>query len=112
MPIEQLSVVLPARNEAENLETVVRSVDRFCRTRFTHHEILVVDDGSDDGTEELLSRLRDECSSLRVLRHPRRQGYGAALRSGFRAVRLEHVLFLDADGQPVDGIKTRLDPPR
>ncbi|CAN5746825.1 N/A [soil metagenome] len=95
-----LSYFFPAHNEAENVETLViealaelpRLADRF--------EIVCVDDGSRDGTGEIAERLAAEHPGLvRVVHHPTNRGYGAALRSGFRAARYELVCFTDGDLQ-------------
>ena len=84
-----VSVVIPALNEATTIAEVVRSVPREIAT-----EVIVVDNGSDDGTG---SRARD--AGARVIWHPHR-GYGRACFAGFRAVdaRCRIVVFLDGDG--------------
>src|SRR5205814_10196721 len=63
------------------------------------HEILVVDDGSNDRTAAVVEELAAECPRVRLLRHDRPRGYGAALRTGFEAARFERVAFTDADSQ-------------
>ena len=62
-------------------------------------EIIVVDDGSRDRTAAIAERLAQKNALVRVIRHPQTLGYGAALRSGFRAARYEVIGFLDGDGQ-------------
>src|SRR5207245_10964069 len=62
-------------------------------------EIIVVDDGSQDGTAGVLDQLKAAHPSLRVVRHPVNRGSGAALRSGFAAARLPWIFLLDADNQ-------------
>jgi glycosyltransferase involved in cell wall biosynthesis len=89
----RLSVVIPVYNEVRTLEGLVDAV-RACDV--LDLEILVVDDGSTDGTRELL-REKIEPRVARVLYHDRNRGKGAALRSGFAAARGDLVLVQDAD---------------
>jgi len=95
----ELSIVLPAFNEAGNIERVVEDASAFLAEKGIRYEIHVVDDGSRDDTPRVLERLSHSAPALRVLRHPRNRGYGAALRTGLSAVRGEHVLLADGDGQ-------------
>jgi glycosyltransferase involved in cell wall biosynthesis len=95
----QVSAVLPAYNEEANLEEVVARVTTALAACAASHEIIVVDDGSQDGTPAVLQRLRGRHPTLRVVRHPQNRGYGAAVRSGFGAARYEWVFMMDADNQ-------------
>ena len=95
-----LSIVLPAYNEEGNIERVVRDASAAASGLVSSHEIVVVDDGSRDGTAAIMERLAAEMDGrLRVLRHPRNEGYGAALRDGFRATKGELVFYTDSDNQ-------------
>ncbi len=94
-----ISAVLPAFNEAANLPTVVPRVVAALRACTPDHEVLVVDDGSSDGTPAVLESLRADLPQLVVLRHPDNRGYGAALRSGFAAARRPWIFMMDADNQ-------------
>lgn len=85
-----LSIVLPARNESVGLARVLPLI----RERFPGAEMIVVDDGSTDGTPELAERL-----GARVLRTPYGMGNGAAIKRGARAAKGEVIVFMDADGQ-------------
>jgi glycosyltransferase involved in cell wall biosynthesis len=95
----EISAVLPAFNEAANLEQAVGSMAAALQAQARAFEIIVVDDGSQDGSAELLDRLKSRYPTLRVVRHPVNRGYGAALRSGFDAARLGWVFLMDADNQ-------------
>lgn len=86
----RLSIVLPARNESVGLAKVLPRL----RADFPAAEVIVVDDGSNDGTPELAERL-----GARVLRAPYGMGNGAAIKRGARAARGEVIVFMDADGQ-------------
>jgi glycosyltransferase involved in cell wall biosynthesis len=98
-PRPAVSVVLPAYNEEANLERTVRELLPVLEQTAADYEILIVDDGSRDETAAIAARLAAEVPRLRVLRHDRNRGYGAALRTGFAAARREWILLLDADGQ-------------
>ena len=96
----RLSIVLPAYNEQDNIERAVRSAHAACAPLVPTLEIVAVDDGSRDRTGEILRGLEaDLGGQLRVVRHERNQGYGAALRHGFLASRGELVFYSDSDNQ-------------
>lgn len=86
----ELSVIIPAKNEAASIGDVVSAV----RALYQEAEILVVDDGSDDETASLAER-----SGATVIRHPISLGNGAAVKSGARAARGEILVMMDGDGQ-------------
>jgi glycosyltransferase involved in cell wall biosynthesis len=87
-----LSVVIPVYNEVETVEEVVQRV----RSVPFNVEIIVVDDGSTDGTKEVLERLQGE-KGLRVFRQEPNQGKGAALKVGFQKATGNAVIVQDAD---------------
>lgn len=96
----RLSLVLPAYNEEGNIERAVREAAGAAAALTPDFELVVVDDGSRDGTAERLSALQCELGErLQVLRHDVNRGYGAALRAGFRAARGELVFYTDSDNQ-------------
>jgi glycosyltransferase involved in cell wall biosynthesis len=97
--VQELSVVLPAFNEEANIERVVRSCANYLNETGLDYEIIVVNDGSRDGTAEILNRLEQEMPRLRVQHHPQNRGYGAALRTGFAAAQKRFVFYMDGDGQ-------------
>jgi dolichol-phosphate mannosyltransferase len=96
----QLSIVLPAYNEEGNIERAVREAVRAAASLVPDYEVVVVDDGSRDGTAERLAALAVELEPrLSVIRHDVNRGYGAALRDGFRAARGDLVFYTDSDNQ-------------
>lgn len=95
----EVSAVLPAYNEESNLATCVSRVVQALEANATAHEVIVVDDGSRDGTAELLAQLERAIPTLKVVTHPHNRGYGAAVRSGFDAARYPWVFMMDADNQ-------------
>ncbi|HKY95993.1 MAG TPA: glycosyltransferase family 2 protein [Kiloniellales bacterium] len=102
----ELSVVVPALNERENLAPLVRQVVAAL-TGVARFEIIVVDDGSTDGSTQELLRLMQQEARLRALSHARRAGQSAAVVSGVRAARAPLVATLDGDLQndPVDLVR-------
>jgi glycosyltransferase involved in cell wall biosynthesis len=97
--VRELSVVLPAFNEEDNVDAVVRKCAAYLEARVPEWELLVVNDGSRDRTGEILNRLTSEFPRLRPLHHAVNRGYGAALRTGFDAATKRFVFYMDGDGQ-------------
>jgi dolichyl-phosphate beta-glucosyltransferase len=97
-PVPSLSVVIPAYNEEQRLERTIRDMMDWLRPRAERCEIIVVDDGSADGTSALVRRLERVFSELRLIRLPLNRGKGFAVRTGVVNARGEHILFADADG--------------
>jgi glycosyltransferase involved in cell wall biosynthesis len=98
-PLSSLSVVLPSYNEVGNTERLVRRLLEVLPPIARVWEVIVVDDGSADGTGALADRLAAELPGVRVVHHGVNRGYGAALRSGFSAAKHEFVFLTDGDGQ-------------
>jgi len=93
-----LSVVVPAHNEAGNIEAVAREALAKLAA-VGSFEVIFVDDGSSDETAAVLERIAKESGALRVARHPKRCGKSAALRTGMMAARALWVATMDGDGQ-------------
>lgn len=110
MLADQLTILLPAFNEARRLPSALEQVLAWCEARrgtLGSIEVVVVDDGSDDGTGEAVRR--DFAGRVRLVSRARRGGKGAALRSGIEQVRTRWMCFLDADASvPVDQIDVLL----
>ena len=85
-----ISIILPARNEARSLRTLLPEI----RARMPNAEIIVVNDGSDDDTLAVCAAF-----PVRVVSHPYPKGNGAAVKSGARAANGDVLIFMDADGQ-------------
>ncbi|HEY4887532.1 MAG TPA: glycosyltransferase family 2 protein [Candidatus Dormibacteraeota bacterium] len=95
-----LSLVMPAHNESENLSWLIPHINDVLPRITTRFNVIIVDDGSTDGTGPLATSLARELGmELRVVRHERKSGYGAAVGDGLRVADLEYTAFTDADGQ-------------
>jgi glycosyltransferase involved in cell wall biosynthesis len=95
-----LSVFFPAYNDAPSLprllETTFSTLERYA----SDYEVIVVNDGSQDKTGEVLEQLAKQYApNLRIVTHEQNRGYGGALRSGFAAARKEFVFYTDGDSQ-------------
>lgn len=98
-PPPELSVVVPVYNEAENLAALVDELEQTLTDRVAGYELILVDDGSRDGSLEVMRNLAAQRPQLRLLRMPGNCGQSAALAAGFRAVRAPVTVTLDADLQ-------------
>ena len=98
--VPELSYFFPAHNEEANLEPLVDEALATLPALADRFEIIIVDDGSRDRTGEIADRLAAAHPDIvRAVHHPTNLGYGAALRSGFRAARFGFVAFTDGDRQ-------------
>lgn len=94
-----LSLIIPAYNEAAGIRTALEEADQALAQLTADYEIIVVDDGSRDGTAQTAAAAARDFPHVRVLRHAENRGYGAALCTGFEAARCDRVAFTDADCQ-------------
>lgn len=102
----QLSVVVMSFNEARSLRPTFEEILASCERLGVPFEIVVVDDGSTDGSEALAAELAAADDRVRVIRHPQNLGLGGVYRTGFSEARGELVTFFPADGQfPADIIE-------
>ena len=93
-----ISVVIPCRNEAENLAFLIGEVDAALAA--SDYEVLIVDDGSTDGTAEVIAaRIAKGDGRIRHIRHDRSAGQSAAVRSGVFTARGKIIATMDGDGQ-------------
>ncbi len=94
-----ISIIMPAYREREGIARSASEAAAWLQSKNWPHEVLVIDDGSDDGTASEAAAAALTHSGIRVIRHERNRGYGAALRTGIAASRHGLVLMMDADGQ-------------
>ena len=94
-----LSVVVPVYDEKENLERLVEELEQALQTLGLRHEILLLDDGSRDGSSELIASMARSQEAVRGLYFRENAGQTAALDAGFKHARGRFVVTLDADLQ-------------
>ncbi len=98
-PRARLSLVFPVFDEERNIGLLLESSRQLAPQLADSFEIVVVDDGSRDGSADVIERYRRADPRIRVVRHASNCGYGAALRAGLREARGDLVFFTDADLQ-------------
>ena len=96
--VPDFSVVVPVRNEADNISPLIAELQTVM-TALQPYEIVIVDDGSDDATPEVLRDQARACPELRVIRHRSSAGQSAAITTGVNEARAGTIITLDGDGQ-------------
>lgn len=96
---ESFSIVLPCYNEEANIASTVHDVLSWFAKEGISGEVVVVNDGSSDGTGIVLSELEKQHPELVVVTHERNRGYGSAVRSGMDRASKEWIGYMDSDGQ-------------
>ncbi|HNX85189.1 MAG TPA: glycosyltransferase family 2 protein, partial [Bacteroidales bacterium] len=94
-----LTVVVPAYNEAESLPELAEWIDRVCTGSSIGYEIIIIDDGSSDGTWDAVKRISAANNRVKGVRFRRNYGKAAALQTGFEAASGDVVITMDADLQ-------------
>jgi len=94
------SLVIPAHNEAENLPGLLERSRKALPPLATDWEVVLVDDGSTDGSAETARRaMGEDAGRLQVVTHAAKSGYGKTVGDGLRAAKGDYVAFMDGDGQ-------------
>lgn len=103
-----ISLIILVHQEAESIEQVIKEFYEKVTSRLPGSEFIVCEDGSTDGTKEILLRIKDKYR-LTLDMHERKRGYTKAMRDGFAAAKNPVILFSDSDGQhdPEDFWKMR-----
>jgi dolichyl-phosphate beta-glucosyltransferase len=103
-----LSVIIPAYNEAQRIGNTLHAIHAYLQRQPYSAEIIVVDDGSQDGTASLV-RAFDTTPPICMLQNDRNRGKGFSVRRGFLHARGEYLLFSDADlSTPIEEVETLL----
>lgn len=105
MTFPPVSIVIPAYNEADSIRETIEEIVTVCKKSEIHeYEIIVVNDGSTDGTAEKINN-----NSLVVIHHPHNIGYGRSLKDGIKIAKHDAILITDADNTyPIDQIPVLL----
>ena len=96
-----LSIFFPCYNDKGTIGTLVLEAVRVAKTLTSDFEVIVIEDGSTDGSREFLLdlKLKNEIPEFKLVLHEQNKGYGAVLQSGFKTARKELVFYTDGDGQ-------------
>jgi glycosyltransferase involved in cell wall biosynthesis len=107
-PVPMVSIVIPVFNEASRIGNSIQKIDEFRRKTSHSIEIIVVDDGSSDGTVEIIQSFQR--SAIQILRNPKNHGKGYSVRQGILYATGTYVLFTDADlSAPIEEMEKLLD---
>ena len=98
-PATGLSIFFPAYNDSGTIASLVIIALRTARKLTPDHEVIVINDGSADGTAGILDELASIYPQVRVVHHEKNRGYGGALRTGFASATRELVFYTDGDAQ-------------
>lgn len=94
-----ISVFFPSLNDAKILPDLIKKTHTILLEITDDFEIIVINDGSVDETEKVLSELQKKNNRLKVITHPKNLGYGASVISGFKNAKKEWIFYTDGDGQ-------------
>src|SRR3954452_4483218 len=94
-----ISIFFPAYNDGGTIASMVIRAVKAASELTPDFEVIVVDDGSADGTGDIADELARTYPQVRAIHHPRNRGYGAALQSGFRSSTKDLVFYTDGDAQ-------------
>lgn len=92
-----LSIILPTYNEKENIPIIILKIMHFFNKKDIEFEVLVIDDNSPDGTGQTVLNLAQEFKNLRLINRKKKEGLGAALRTGYNSAKGGYLLSSDAD---------------
>ncbi|MDC0921166.1 glycosyltransferase family 2 protein [Opitutales bacterium] len=95
--MDKLSVIIPARNESENLQSCIGGIVEVLKKNKISHEVLVIDDGSTDNTQEIITKVTSVNPSVRCIKNQCENGFGYAVRLGLQEFTGDAVAIMMAD---------------
>src|SRR5213076_1357856 len=98
-PMPSLSIFFPAYNDSGTIASMVIRAVKTAAELTPDFEVIIVDDGSADGTAEIADELARTYPHVRAVHHPINRDYGAALQTGFRSATKEFIFYTDGDAQ-------------
>ena len=104
--INKISVVIPIFNEQDNISNLIKEINTVLQKKITY-EIVVVDDGSDDNTQEVLKKISKKRKNILIVTHKKNYGQSVGLKTGVLNAKYDFIATLDGDGQndPKDILK-------
>lgn len=97
--IDKLSVFLPIYNEEANIKSVILTIEKVLQDLVSEWELIVVNDGSTDGSLKIIEELARSEKRIKVVTHKENEGYGASIASGLYESKYPWISFIDSDGQ-------------
>lgn len=94
-----ISVFFPCFNDEHSIGKLVEDAFSVLKNGAQNFEVIVVNDGSKDRSEDVLRKLAQKYKNFRIVNHPKNLGYGKALTSGFKAAKYDWIFYTDGDGQ-------------
>ena len=102
----ELSVIIPAYNEEKRLGNSLNLISQYLEKRYNAYEVIVVDDGSSDGTRHITEKLKKSIPNLKIVSNPKNMGKGYSVKKGILRSAGDTILFSDADlSTPIDQLE-------
>ncbi len=98
-PLESLTVFFPIYNEAESIPLLIDSANKIIPKWAKDYELLIIDDGSSDGSGKIAEKLTKNNPRWRIISHPKNLGYGEVLKTGIKEASKDWLFFTDGDLQ-------------